>query len=68
MRSNFFPVALDTLIQLTPILTMWPYSHTVMKAVHSNSHWESQSMEGLWWDVLSPKLGQPSFQGPLKPA
>lgn len=68
MRSNFFPVALDTLIQLTPILTMWPCSHTVMKEVHSNSHWESQSMEGLCWDVLSPKLGQRSFHGPLKPA
>lgn len=38
MRSDFFPVALDTLTQLTPILMMWPYSHTVMKEVHSNSH------------------------------
>lgn len=38
MRSNFVPLALDTLIQLIPILMMWPYSHTLMKELHSNSH------------------------------
>ena len=42
---------------------MWPFPHILGKELHSNSHWESQSMEGLWWDALSPKLAWPSFQG-----
>lgn len=61
--SSFFPKALGTLPQLTPVLMMWPYSHILGKEWHSDSHWESQSMEGLWWDILSPKLAWPSFQG-----
>lgn len=63
MWSSFFPEALGTLPQLTPVLMMWPFSHILGKELHSNSHWESQSMEGLWWDALSPKLAWPSFQG-----